>query len=126
MDEFGEFLVDEWLPSRRPPALEESTPISTVIRRLLIEDARIVLRDQKTDVDALVADVKALLTRSIDKRIEVLSGGYAQTRVMDVRGPLAIRGNFEPGFRSRFHYKDLNIIMDTATSHGTVTPQKSW
>lgn len=22
---FGEFLVDEWLPSRRPPALEEST-----------------------------------------------------------------------------------------------------
>ncbi len=44
----------------------------------------------------------------------MLSGGYAQTRIMDVRGPLAIRGNFEPGFRSRFHYKDLNIIMDTA------------
>ena len=48
--------------------------------------------------------------------LQVLSGGYAQTRVMDVRGPLAIQGNFEPGFRSRFHYKDLNIIMETARS----------
>jgi 2-hydroxy-3-oxopropionate reductase len=46
--------------------------------------------------------------------IQVLSGGYAQTRVMDVRGPRAIHGDFEPGFKSRFHYKDLNIIMETA------------
>jgi 2-hydroxy-3-oxopropionate reductase len=46
--------------------------------------------------------------------IKVLSGGYAQTRVMDVRGPQVIKGNFAPGFKSKFHYKDLNIIMDTA------------
>jgi 2-hydroxy-3-oxopropionate reductase len=46
--------------------------------------------------------------------LQVLSGGYAQTRVMDVRGPKLIKGEFEPGFKSRFHYKDLNIIMETA------------
>lgn len=46
--------------------------------------------------------------------IKVLSGGYAQTRVMDVRGPQIIKGNFTPGFKSKFHYKDLNIILDTA------------
>ncbi|WP_286819360.1 NAD(P)-dependent oxidoreductase [Desulfobacter sp. UBA2225] len=46
--------------------------------------------------------------------LQVLSGGYAQTRVMDVRGPRVIKGEFEPGFKSRFHYKDLNIVMDTA------------
>ena len=46
--------------------------------------------------------------------LQVLSGGYAQTRVMDVRGPKVIKGEFEPGFKSRFHYKDLNIIMSTA------------
>jgi 2-hydroxy-3-oxopropionate reductase len=46
--------------------------------------------------------------------LKVLSGGYAQTRVMDVRGPRVIQGDFEPGFRSRFHYKDLNIILETA------------
>jgi 3-hydroxyisobutyrate dehydrogenase-like beta-hydroxyacid dehydrogenase len=46
--------------------------------------------------------------------LKVLSGGYAQTRVMDVRGPKIVQGEFEPGFKSRFHYKDLNIIMATA------------
>lgn len=46
--------------------------------------------------------------------LQVLSGGYAQTRVMDVRGPRLIKGEFEPGFKSKFHFKDLNIIMETA------------
>jgi 2-hydroxy-3-oxopropionate reductase len=46
--------------------------------------------------------------------LKVLSGGYAQTRVMDVRGPRLIHGDFEPGFKSKFHLKDLNIIMETA------------
>ncbi len=46
--------------------------------------------------------------------LKVLSGGYAQTRVMDVRGPRVIQGDFAPGFRCRFHYKDLNIITETA------------
>ncbi len=46
--------------------------------------------------------------------LRVLSGGYAQTRVMDVRGPKVVKGEFEPGFKSRFHYKDLGIIMETA------------
>jgi 2-hydroxy-3-oxopropionate reductase len=46
--------------------------------------------------------------------LQVLSGGYAQTRVMDVRGPKLVKGEFEPGFKSKFHYKDLNIIMETA------------
>ena len=46
--------------------------------------------------------------------LKVLSGGYAQSRVMDVRGPKIIKGEFEPGFKSKFHYKDLNIVMDTA------------
>jgi 2-hydroxy-3-oxopropionate reductase len=46
--------------------------------------------------------------------LKVLSGGYAQTRVMDVRGPKVIKGEFEPGFKSKFHFKDLNIILQTA------------
>jgi 2-hydroxy-3-oxopropionate reductase len=46
--------------------------------------------------------------------LKVLSGGYAQTRVMDVRGPRVIHGDFTPGFKSRFHLKDLNIVLETA------------
>ena len=73
------------------------------------------------EAEALVLGAKAGVDPAII--IQVLSGGYAQTRVMDVRGPLAIRGDFEPGFRSRFHYKDLNIIMDTATALANIAKE---
>jgi len=46
--------------------------------------------------------------------LKVLSGGYAQTRVMDVRGPKVIVGDYQPGFKSKFHLKDLKIISQTA------------
>jgi 2-hydroxy-3-oxopropionate reductase len=62
--------------------------------------------------EALVLGAKAGVDPAII--VKVLSGGYAQTRVMDVRGPKIIKGEFEPGFKSKFHYKDLNIIMETA------------
>lgn len=62
--------------------------------------------------EALVLGAKAGVDPAIV--VKVLSGGYAQTRVMDVRGPKIVKGEFEPGFKSRFHYKDLNIIMETA------------
>ena len=62
--------------------------------------------------EALVLGAKAGIDPSIVLR--VLSGGYAQTRVMDVRGPKIAADDFEPGFKSKFHYKDLNIIMETA------------
>jgi 2-hydroxy-3-oxopropionate reductase len=54
--------------------------------------------------------------------LQVLSGGYAQTRVMDVRGPKVIKGEFEPGFKGRFHFKDLNIVMETARQLGVPLP----
>ena len=54
--------------------------------------------------------------------LKVLSGGYAQTRVMDVRGPRLIKGDFEPGFKSKFHLKDLNIIMQTAKDYQVPLP----
>ena len=70
--------------------------------------------------EALVLGAKAGVDPAII--IKVLSGGYAQTRVMDVRGPKIIKGEFEPGFKSRFHYKDLGIIMDTARALNVPLP----
>jgi 2-hydroxy-3-oxopropionate reductase len=70
--------------------------------------------------EALVLGAKAGVDLEII--INVLSGGYAQTRVMDVRGPRIVKGDFEPGFRSRFHYKDLNIIRETARAYGASLP----
>jgi len=62
--------------------------------------------------EALVLGTKAGVDPAVI--LKVLQGGYAQTRVMDVRGPKIIKGEFEPGFKSKLHFKDLNIIMDTA------------
>ena len=54
--------------------------------------------------------------------VNVLSGGFAQSRVMDVRGPNVVRGIFEPGFRSELHYKDLNIIREAARAFEVSLP----
>jgi len=70
--------------------------------------------------EALVLGAKAGVDPDIV--VKVLSGGYAQTRVMDVRGPRIVKGDFEPGFRSRFHYKDLNIIRETARAFECCLP----
>ena len=57
--------------------------------------------------------------------LKVLSGGYAQNRVMDVRGPKVIKGDFQPGFKSRFHFKDLNIILKTGADYDVALPVTS-
>jgi len=54
--------------------------------------------------------------------LKVLSGGYAQNRVMDVRGPKVIAGDFQPGFKSKFHFKDLNIILQTGQDYDVALP----
>jgi 2-hydroxy-3-oxopropionate reductase len=54
--------------------------------------------------------------------LQVLSGGYAQCRVMDVRGPKVVAGDFAPGFKARFHHKDLNIALQTANELSSPLP----
>jgi 2-hydroxy-3-oxopropionate reductase len=54
--------------------------------------------------------------------LKVLSGGYAQCRVMDVRGPKVVEGDFAPGFKALFHHKDLNIALQTANEVSSPLP----
>jgi 2-hydroxy-3-oxopropionate reductase len=70
--------------------------------------------------EALVLGAKAGVDPAII--LQVLSGGYAQNRVMDVRGLKVIHGDFQPGFKSRFHFKDLNIILQTGAAYGVPLP----
>jgi 2-hydroxy-3-oxopropionate reductase len=70
--------------------------------------------------EALVLGCKAGVDPAVI--VKVLSGGFAQSRVMDVRGPQIINRRFKPGFRSRLHYKDLNIICETAQAYGLSLP----
>ena len=70
--------------------------------------------------EALVLGARAGVDPAIV--VEVLSGGFAQSRVMDVRGPRVIKRIFEPGFRSKLHHKDLNIVRETAWAYGISLP----
>jgi 2-hydroxy-3-oxopropionate reductase len=54
--------------------------------------------------------------------IQVLSGGLAANRVMEVRGRNFLEHDFEPGFRIDLHHKDLGIALSTAREYGVALP----
>ena len=70
--------------------------------------------------EALVLGAKAGVDPAVV--VKVLSAGYAQTRVMDVRGPRVIREDFEPGGRCSIQHKDMNIVRETARALGCCLP----
>ena len=59
------------------------------------------------------------------KIVQVLSGGLARCGILENRGERMVRGDFDPGFRIRLHYKDLNIIMKTGNDYGVPLPVTS-
>ena len=70
--------------------------------------------------EALVLGSKAGVKPEII--VQVLSGGLAQNRVMDLRGQTMIEHNFTPGLKAKLHRKDLNIILQTAREYGVALP----
>jgi 2-hydroxy-3-oxopropionate reductase len=69
--------------------------------------------------EALVLGTKA----GVDPEIvlKVIAGGYAM-RVLDVRGPLILKGDFKPGFKTKLHYKDLGIALAAGSEYGVPLP----
>lgn len=72
--------------------------------------------------EALVLGAKA----GVDPEIvlKVIAGGWAM-RVLDARGPLLLKRDFKPGFRTRLHYKDLSIALAAGSSYGVPLPVTS-
>ncbi len=53
---------------------------------------------------------------------QALMGGFAQSRILEVHGQRMLDRNFNPGFRVRFHIKDLNIALSTGREYGASLP----
>ena len=72
--------------------------------------------------EALVLGAKA----GVDPEIvlKVIAEGYAM-RVLDVRGPLVLKRDFKPGFKTRLHYKDLSIALAAGSEYGASLPVTS-
>ncbi|MCL4544061.1 MAG: 2-hydroxy-3-oxopropionate reductase [Chloroflexi bacterium] len=54
--------------------------------------------------------------------LEVLGGGLAANRVMEMRGPGMLQHTFTPGFKVRLHHKDLGIALDAGKQFGVPLP----
>lgn len=54
--------------------------------------------------------------------VEVLQGGLASTRVLEMRQGNMLGGHFEPGFRIRLHLKDLANALALGRETGVVLP----
>lgn len=53
---------------------------------------------------------------------EALMGGFAGSRILEVHGKRMLDNDYKPGFKTRLHQKDMNIVMQTARELGLALP----
>ena len=57
-----------------------------------------------------------------EKILDVLSGGLAGNKAMEVKREKFLSHTFDPGFRSELHHKDLGIALAAGREYGVVLP----
>jgi 2-hydroxy-3-oxopropionate reductase len=70
--------------------------------------------------EALVLGAKAGVDPA--RIVEVLQGGLAATKVLEMRQENILGGHYDPGFRVRLHLKDLKNAIELAREAGVVLP----
>jgi 2-hydroxy-3-oxopropionate reductase len=60
-----------------------------------------------------------------ERVFQAIRGGLAGSTVLEAKMPLALEGNFKPGFRIELHIKDLANALDTAHELGVPVPLSS-
>ena len=53
---------------------------------------------------------------------DALMGGFAGSRILEVHGKRMLDNEYKPGFKTRLHQKDMNIVMQTARELGLSLP----
>ena len=57
-----------------------------------------------------------------EKILDVLGGGLAGNKLMEVKREKFLSHKFDPGFRSELHHKDLGIALAAGREYGVVLP----
>jgi 2-hydroxy-3-oxopropionate reductase len=70
--------------------------------------------------EALVLGSKAGVAP--DRVVEVLSGGLAANKVLDVKGEKFLSRDFTPGGKVEYHRKDLGIALSAGREYGVTLP----
>ena len=74
---------------------------------------------------ALVAEAVVLLEASgVDAELglDVLAGGLAGSRILELKRKSMVAREFQPGFRIDLHHKDMGIILDAARDAEVALP----
>lgn len=74
---------------------------------------------------ALVGEALSLLRRTgveVPAALEVLNGGLAASRVLELKAPKMLERDFAPGFRLDLHHKDLKIALSAAEQAQLAVP----
>jgi 3-hydroxyisobutyrate dehydrogenase-like beta-hydroxyacid dehydrogenase len=58
----------------------------------------------------------------LDIALDVLVAGAASSRMLEVRGPMMVRGEFPPQMKLDLFMKDLHLIQEAAAAVGASTP----
>ena len=53
---------------------------------------------------------------------DALLGGFAASRILEVHGKRMLDNNYQPGFKTKLHQKDMNIVLQTAKDLGLALP----
>jgi 2-hydroxy-3-oxopropionate reductase len=70
--------------------------------------------------EALILGSKASVAP--DRVVEVLSGGLAANKVLDVKGEKFLSHDFTPGGKVEYHRKDLGIALEAGREYGVTLP----
>ncbi len=70
--------------------------------------------------EALVLGSKAGVAP--ERLVEVLSGGLAASKVLEVKGEKLLSHDFAPGGKVEYHRKDLGIALAAGREHGAALP----
>src|SRR3954447_9207797 len=54
---------------------------------------------------------------NLDKMRQVLLGGFAQSKILDLHGQRMIDQNFKPGFKVKLHRKDMNLALQAGKEY---------
>ena len=57
-----------------------------------------------------------------EKILDVLSGGLAYNKIMEVKREKLLSHAFDPGFRAELHHKDLGIALAAGREYGVALP----
>jgi 3-hydroxyisobutyrate dehydrogenase-like beta-hydroxyacid dehydrogenase len=64
----------------------------------------------------------AKLGLDLERLLEVVTAGYANSRILEDLGPRMIKKDFKPGFRMRHQLKDLKNALETAAAMNLPMP----